>query len=187
MESLSVEEKALSDPKTICFTTHNHITGSFTSCNNCSDVSDVSSSTMVCLRSIPSFMLPKELLYFLTGYLARIASITILKELSTSASNDLTPAVGDYLAVISFVDTSSIPHFLSDFSQRPLSTLQPTSADISHVISPPSPPLVHPSSDTSCPVCLEPLCSNFYSLFCGHAFHFNCVQKLESERCPVCR
>lgn len=193
MDSLEVKEERSSVQKTICFTSHNHITGSFSICPTPTpitfsrDNSIESTSTMVCLRNIPSFMLPKELLYFLTGYLSRLASITILKELSTSTSTDLTPAVGDYLAVISFADTSSIPQFLLDFSHRPLSTLQPASADISLIITPPSPPIALPSSDTSCPVCLEPLCNDFYSLFCGHAFHFNCVQKLESERCPVCR
>ena len=181
---------------TVYFTLHNHSTGVLTT----SSVSDAESInkvdtliTTVCLRRIPSFMLPKELLYFLTGYLSRITSIIILKELSTSTTvlknvpSITTPAIGDYLALISFIDSSVTPQFLNDFVSRPLSTLQPTNTDLSLVTSISPPSAAATAADMSCAVCLEPLCNGKYSLFCGHVFHFTCVQKLETERCPVCR
>lgn len=153
----------------------------------------------LCLLDVPAHMIPKEILRFFGSNLAQISSIRIVKHTTQSDK---------YLAIIDVISVEAANQFVCDFSGQVLSSLEDvrcTLVPIAKIVidqhdnfEPTSRASSAASLNTEddgemaghCPVCLECFSEALpmsITTFCNHRFHMQCMLKLESSQCPVCR
>lgn len=173
--------------------------------------------TKLCLLSVPSHMIPTEILRFFEPTLEQIVSVSIFRHAGDSDK---------YFAVLELVSAEAARIILEEYNGQVLSSLDkvccilrpvvqvvwsqeedspggPTSTDrtadaATFKGASTDPTMVVSNSNTTsaddeaciCPVCLEPIAKErprTITTGCNHRFHIQCMMRLEGDQCPVCR
>mmetsp|Transcript_4034 Transcript_4034/g.6846 ORF Transcript_4034/g.6846 Transcript_4034/m.6846 type:complete len:520 (-) Transcript_4034:1048-2607(-) len=160
---------------------------------------------LVCIVTVPSFMIPHDILQFLKPVLPDIKSVSTLRHYATHDS---------YFVLLEMTCPAAASSFIQEYHGAPLCSLQPTTClaysvkDVVHSdaggtdMTESSPSIDYNNCSDSrgeteeggeeelCVLCLAPLEKQHPSSFttcCGHTFHIACTLHLENSQCPVCR
>ena len=166
---------------------------------SCTVSENVKSSTfpvdsLLCLATVPAHMIPTELLQYFGCNLCLISSLRILRHAVDPSK---------YLALIQPQSAEAGNRLIEEYNGQILSSFDKSTCMLYRavgvsdvcVLSPHQPIKgisvedVQEDPDT-CPVCLEAISTtNPMSIItcCNHRFHMQCMARLESSQCPVCR
>ena len=163
------------------------------------------SKIRLCILLVPSFMIPHDIIQFLSPFLSDVKNITTLRHLD---------AHDQYIVLIEVTSVEVAAEFIKEYHGISLCSLQPTTCLVYSVqdvdygicgmeegnLSNEEKTTRGESSNTSggyqeeeediCVLCLAPMESDHPSSFttcCGHTFHISCTKQLENAQCPVCR
>lgn len=150
--------------------------------------------TTLCLLNVPPHMIPIEIIRFFNSHLSLIRSISIHRHAAASEK---------FFAVLhtnSFAATKTI---FEEYNGQIISSvdkvhciiypvIQIVSTDQANESSTASSAALEPDNNepSSCPVCLETISIEnpmTITTCCNHRFHMECMMRLESDQCPVCR
>ncbi|KAL9551045.1 hypothetical protein MBANPS3_004447 [Mucor bainieri] len=150
---------------------------------------------ILCTYSIPSHISIPEFLEFVAPVDSFVCHYRVFRDTSSDT----------YSVLLKFRDPYSANSYYKQYNGRLFSSMEPEKCQVVYVesiefnadtISPSTIPFTQQAdseqddSQSTCPVCLEPMdekSTGLLTILCQHTFHCHCLSKWGDGSCPVCR